>query len=130
MTQVILDELLTKLTRIPVKKSFLVFKFQKYFTIPTSDIAFFYLKFGNTVIKCFDGNEYGVKYSLEEIQSMVTDKQFFRVNRQYLVNFDAIKETEHYFARKLLIKAKVATQDKLLISKEKVTMFLHWLENR
>jgi DNA-binding LytR/AlgR family response regulator len=57
-------------------------------------------------------------------------EQFFRLNRQYLINFYAIKEVELYFARKLLAILSVPTPDKLLVSKEKVSDFLHWMENR
>src|SRR6266851_2099137 len=84
----------------PGKTSFLVFKHNKYFIVPTESIAFFYVKYETTTMVGFDGQEYFVNYSLENIQNLVTDKQFFRLNRQYLVNFQAVKEVEHYFARK------------------------------
>jgi two-component system, LytTR family, response regulator LytT len=58
------------------------------------------------------------------------DTQFFRVSRQYLISFNAVKEVEHYFARKLLVNLVVPVQDKLLVSKEKVSSFLDWLDNR
>lgn len=125
-----LDDLLKRLLKQPGKNSFLVFKNQKYFTIPTDNIAFFYVKYGTTIIKCFDGKEYFVKYSLKEVQELVDEKQFFRLNRQYLVNFSAIKETEHYFARKLLVNVNVPAPEKLLINKENGNVFLRWLENR
>lgn len=56
-------------------------------------------------------------------------KSCFRINRQYLVNYSAVKEVEHYFARKLFVRLKVATPDKLLIGKDKAAAFLSWLEN-
>jgi two-component system response regulator LytT len=125
-----LDELLTKITASTGKQSFLVFKHNKYITIPTWKIAFFYVKYASSVIVCFDEQEYAVTYSLEQIQQMLSGKQFFRLNRQYLINFHAIKEVEHYFARKLLANLVVPSPEKLLISKEKATDFLQWMENR
>jgi two-component system response regulator LytT len=125
-----LDDLLLSIAATSGKKSFLVFKNNKYFTISTTDIAFFYVKYESSVIVCFDRQEYFVDYSLEQIQNLVADSQFFRVNRQYLVNFSAVKETEHYFARKLLINLLVPVNDKLLVPKEKASVFLKWLENR
>lgn len=64
------------------------------------------------------------------ITASVSAKQFFRVNRQYLVNFKAIKEVEHYFLRKLYVKLIIETPDKLLINKEKSHSFLNWMEER
>jgi two-component system response regulator LytT len=125
-----LDELLSRLAAPAGKTSFLVFKHNKYITVPTEKIAFFYVKYESSIIVCFDRQEYFVNHSLEHIQHQLTDKQFFRLNRQYLINFNAVKEVEHYFARKLLVNLAVLAPDKLLVSKEKVTGFLHWLENR
>jgi two-component system response regulator LytT len=112
------------------KQSFLVFKNQKYLTVPTKNIAFFYVKYESSTMMCFDGREYSVNHSLEQIQQLLAPEQFFRLNRQYLINFHAIKEVELYFARKLLVTLFVSTPDQLLVSKEKVSDFLHWMENR
>lgn len=112
------------------KKSFLVFKRNKYLNIPTEKIAFCYVKCETSIITCFDNQEYFVNYSLEQMQSLLTGINFFRLNRQYLINFNAIKEVERYFARKLLVNLTVPAKDKLLVSKEKVSTFLHWLDNR
>jgi two-component system response regulator LytT len=112
------------------KRSFLVFKHNKYITVPTQHIAFFYVKYDSPFIVCKDLREYAVNYSLKQIHNLVTDQQFFRLNKQYLINFDAVKEVEHYFARKLLVKLIVDAPDKLLVAKEKAADFLRWLENR
>jgi len=125
-----LDDLLAKLVTPASKKSFLVFKNNKYINVRTENIAFFYVNYESSAIVCFDKQEYFVTHSLDQIQSLLTENQFFRLNRQYLVNFNAIKEVEHYFARKLLVNLTVPVKGKLLVSKEKVRQFLNWLDNR
>jgi two-component system, LytTR family, response regulator LytT len=112
------------------KKSFLVFKHNKYIMVPTQQIAFFYVKYDSPLFVCKDRQEYSVNYSLRQIHTLVTDQQFFRLNKQYLINFDAVKEVEHYFARKLLVRLTIEAPEKLLVSKEKASEFLRWLENR
>jgi two-component system response regulator LytT len=112
------------------KRSFLVYKHNKYFTVSTTDIAFFFIRHECTIIVCANCQEYVVNQSLDQIQSVVNERQFFRVNRQYLVNFTSIKEVEHYFARKLLVNLFIPVSDKLLVPKEKATQFLQWLEDR
>jgi len=124
------DDLLTKLVAATGKKSFLVFKNNKYLNVLTENIAFFYIKYESPVIMCFDKQEYFVSYSPEQIQNLLSAKQFFRLNRQYLINFNAVKEVEHYFARKLLVNPVIPIKDKLLVSKERVSEFLHWLDDR
>lgn len=131
--QKIVPDLGNLLARIgaPVgKKNFLVIKNNKYTNIATDNIAFFYIRNEMTAIMCFDKEEYILSQSLNQVTSLVSAEQFFRVNRQYLVNFSAIKEVEHYFLRKLFIKLVIPTPDKLLINKEKQHTFLNWMENR
>lgn len=112
------------------KKSFLVFKHNKYSTVQTDNIAFIYIRNDSATIMTFQEQEYAITQSLDQVQDLLSPKQFFRLNRQYLVNFSAIKEVEHYFARKLFVKLVIPSPDKLLIGKEKTSVFLSWLENR
>lgn len=112
------------------KKSFLIFKNNKYSTLETEQIAYVHIGYGSASLVNFQGVEFSMNQSLDQIQSQLSSTQFFRLNRQYLINFSAIKEVEHYFSRKLFVRLKVATPDKLLIGKEKTTVFLKWLAER
>jgi two-component system response regulator LytT len=112
------------------KSSFLVFKNQKYTTILTENIAYFYIHNEITHLMTFDKEQFQLTQSLGQVAEQVSEKQFFRINRQYLVNFKAIKEMEHYFQRKILVKLIVETPEQLLINKEKTHSFFNWLEDR
>ncbi|PWV47727.1 LytTR family DNA-binding domain-containing protein [Chitinophaga sp. S165] len=112
------------------KTSYMVFRNQKYTTIKTENIAFFYIKNNYTFLTCFDKQEYMLNQSLDQIACTASPSDFFRINRQYLVNFSAIKEVEHYMARKLHVKLVVDAPDKLLINKEKTHSFLEWMDAR
>jgi len=112
------------------KTSFLVFKNHKYTTIPTASIAFFYINNETPTLVTFDQKEYQLNLTMDSITSQLPVKQFYKLNRQYLINFDAIGSVEHYFSRKLIILLKIKTKDELLVSKHKSTDFLSWLENR
>ena len=112
------------------KSSFLVFKNQKYTTIPTENIAYFYIHNEITHLMTFDKQQFQLSQTLGQVAEQVSQKQFFRVNRQYIINFSAIKEMEHYFQRKILVKLTVETPEQLLINKEKSHSFFTWLEDR
>jgi two-component system response regulator LytT len=129
-TQPDLDGLLKRIGIDEGKKSFLVFKNNKYTTVQTDQIAFIYIRNESATIMTFQEQEYAIDQSLDQVQGLLSSKQFFRLNRQYLVNFSAIKEVEHYFARKLFVKLVIPSPDKLLIGKEKTGGFLSWLESR
>jgi len=112
------------------RKSFMVFKYNKYFSIKVGNIAFFYIKNNTATIMTLDEQEYSLDESLDSIQSSLLPEQFFRLNRQYLINFDAIKEIEHYFSRKLFVKLVIPSPEILLVGKERATCFLNWMSQR
>jgi two-component system response regulator LytT len=124
------EQLLSKVGIQTGKSSFLIFKNGKYLTIQTENIACFFIKNETPTIMTFDKAEFQITQSIDEVHKLLSPNQFFRINRQYLVNFSAVREVEHYFARKLILKLTVPTEEKLLVGKEKSTPFLNWLENR
>jgi two-component system response regulator LytT len=125
-----LESLLGKIGGDVGKKGFLVFKNNKYITVQTQKIAFFYINDEVSTIVTYDDQEYQLSQSLDDLQAVLSPNQFFRMNRQYLVSYDAVKEVEHYFARKLFVRLMVPTRDKLLVGKAKASAFLEWLEDR
>jgi len=125
-----IESLLQKISLPAGKTSFLVFKNQKYTTIPTESVAYFYIHNEITHLVTFDKEQFQLSQPLGQVAEQVSGKQFFRINRQYLVNFKAIKEMEHYFQRKILVKLVIETPEKLLINKDKTHSFFSWLEDR
>lgn len=125
-----LENILAGLTTGRGKTNFLVFSNNKYSNIPVDRIAFFYSQFGGTILVTFDQKEYSIPQSLDELGQLVSSIQFFRINRQYLISFSAIVEVEHYFSRKLLVSLKISTPEKPLVTKDKASRFLQWLEER
>lgn len=127
-----LESLLQKIAQPQAasKSNFLVFKNQKYTTIQTENIAYFYIHNEITHLVTFDKEQFQLSQPLGQVAEQVSEKQFFRINRQYLINFKAIKEMEHYFQRKILVKLTIETPEKLLINKEKTHSFFTWLEDR
>lgn len=129
-TQTDFADLVARLT-LPVGKSnFLVFQQQKYINIGTESIAYFYVQHNATCIMDFEQKEYVISQSLDQVAAQVSGQQFFRVNRQYLVNFKAIKQIEPFFMRKLYVKLLFDTKEKILVNKEKAPKLLAWMENR
>src|SRR6186997_3073437 len=60
-----MDDVLMRIAELAGKKSFLVFTHNKYINVPTENIAFFHIKYGSSIIMCFDRLEYLVNQSLE-----------------------------------------------------------------
>lgn len=115
----------------PLYKSvFLVAWREKLIPVHVEQVSFFRIA-GNTVeLFTRDQHAYRLPESLDQIESMVNPSLFYRVNRQFLVHFSAIREVELYFDRKLLVKLVHVFPDPIIISKAKATPFLQWMANR
>ena len=113
-----------------LKSNFLVSSRGNIVPIPTKAIALFFITGEEVCLQTFDNNIYLINHSLEEIEKMVGNKQFFRANRQYLINYELIESVEQDFARKLKIKPKIKSPDSITVSKAKASSFLSWMHAR
>lgn len=115
----------------PVHRStFLVNQRGKYFPVLVDDIAFFYTEHEVVWLQKRSGEKYPVEYTLDELESLLSPVQFYRANRQFVIRFEAVKELEPYFNRKLLVRLLPAPPEPVIISKAKATDFMRWLEQR
>ncbi len=112
------------------RSSFLVHHKGKYFPVAVHEIAFFYTEHENIWLVKMNYEKFYVNHTLDELEKMLDTALFYRLNRQCLVHFQAIKEFEPHFNRKLSVKLKVPTADSFLVSKEKANHFVRWVENR
>ena len=112
------------------RSSFLVNYKGKYYPVPVSDIAFFYTENEIVWLHKSSGEKYALNHKLDELETMLDPSQFYRANRQFIVRFDAIREFEPHFNRKLTVKLHPAPPEPVFISKAKASDFMHWLEQR
>lgn len=113
----------------PVRqKTFLVRHGEKMLPVMVSDIAF--LELENEIVHLFNfkGEKHVIFKRLDEIEGSVDPRQFFRINRQMLVNRDAIREIVPYFNRKVIVHLHIQIPNKAVVSRLKVSPFLDWLE--
>jgi two-component system, LytTR family, response regulator LytT len=109
-----------------MKGSVLVYHKDKILPLKTVEIALFYIENEITYLITFDHTKYSINKTLEELEKMTGD-EFYRVNRQFLINRKAIKEASRYFARKLSVTLTIPFKETIVVNKVKVTDFLYWL---
>ncbi len=119
----IFAQLKAQSTRI---QSLIVHQADKIIPLSVVEIALIYLKNQVIHLHTFTGKEYHIYQTLDELE-LKLNPQFYRVNRQFLVNRKAINDVSQYFGRKLLLNLSLNFPERLTISKEKVSHFLSWL---
>lgn len=106
--------------------SILVYYKDKVLPISFDDIAIFYIEKDITRLLCFDKKTYIVEQTLEQLEKNC-GRLFFRVNRQCLINRNAITDATHYFPRKYVLNIKLDFKEVIVVSKNKTTDFFQWL---
>lgn len=122
-----LGKLISKMNISP-DKSILVHHQEKIIPVKYADVAFFHYNQGVVMIRMINNTTYHVSMTIEEIETGADPRQFYRANRQFLINRNAIRNIEKFFARKLVVKLSVSTPEILIVSKAKASDFLTWLE--
>lgn len=110
------------------KQNILVHYRGKIIPVRVADIRFVYAAEGSVHLYTGNGKHYHVQYTIEQLENMLTPLQFFRANRQYLINKDIIQNIEQDFNRKLSVTTNCEMPEPLIVSKIKAQPFLKWIE--
>lgn len=110
------------------KQSILVYYREKIIPVKTADICLVHATNGIVMLYAQQDNTYVTQYTIDQLEGMLDPAQFFRANRQFIVNRDIVKNIEHYFNRRLVVHTHCASPEKIIISRLKAHDFLRWIE--
>ncbi|MCB0687658.1 MAG: response regulator transcription factor [Saprospiraceae bacterium] len=113
-----------------LKKRILVRKGNEYLPLAIDQIAYFLTEHGLTFAQTFDQNTYMIDQNLSELESQIDKTIFFRVNRQFLVNLDAIQKFRSIEQSKIHLDLKPGFRQEIIISKQNAIAFRQWISNR
>lgn len=101
----------------------------KIIPLSAENIALCYMRNGLVYLLDTEQNAYPASETMDELETKL-GSSFYRVDRQHLVNRNAIKDVSQHLARKLALNLKINFSELLLIRKEKTSDFLAWLSSR
>ena len=96
-------------------------------SIPAAEIAYFYTKDKLQYIKTQHNGDYIIDKRLDDIEAEVNPKLFFRLNRQFIVNYESIEKVHTWFSGKMKVQVKPAAYEEIIISRLKAAEFKKWL---
>jgi len=109
------------------RKRFLVSKGDAFFMLHVEEIAYFYSENRITTAVTFRNQNHVIDFSLEALTDQLDPEQFFRANRQLIINIRSIKKIENYFGGKLKLRLNPPVTGDFTVSRQKATAFKHWL---
>lgn len=72
--------------------------------------------------------KYIIEHTLDELENKYLDSEtFFRINRKYIIRFDAIEEIRNYANSRLKVILNTPFAPDLIVSRAKVQSFKNWL---
>jgi DNA-binding LytR/AlgR family response regulator len=109
------------------RKRFLLSKGAQFFILPAEEIAYFYSENRITSAVTFRNQNHVVDFSLEALEDQLDPENFFRANRQIIVNIRSIIKMESYFGGKLKMRLNPPFDGEVVVSRLKATDFKQWL---
>ncbi|RRO20889.1 LytR/AlgR family response regulator transcription factor [Flavobacteriaceae bacterium 14752] len=94
----------------------------------TNEINCFLSQHKTSYLLTKNGRQYPLEKSLEEIDSLLSPKYFFRINRAYIIHINAIKDIISYSNSRLRIVLRQDIDEPLIVSRERVKDFKQWLD--
>lgn len=111
------------------KKRFVGKVGQRLFFIQADNIAFF--QADNKVVYLVDkeGSRYIVEYTMEQLQTLINPKLFFRLNRSFIVNINFIQQIRPWYNSRLKLSVKgCSDKEEMVVSRDRVVDFKVWAE--
>lgn len=110
------------------KKRFSIKVGQHLKLINIDEIECFYSENKGTYAYTVDGRNHLLDNTLDQLESELEPQTFFRINRKFFVNINAIKDMVSYTNSRLQIKLQSYNEQDVIVARERVKDFKNWLE--
>ena len=95
--------------------------------IPVDEIECFYSENKGTYAHTIGGRDYLLDITLEQLENELSPKVFFRINRKFYININAIKDIISYTNSRLELKLNGNLGQEVIVARERVKDFKLWL---
>jgi len=102
----------------------------KLLPLKVEDIAYIHIAEGIVKAHTYDGTIYFMDQTLDELGAQLNPLTFHRVNRQYILARNAIRDLDQWFHSRLSVNLTVPAEEKILISRANVAEFKRWFSGR
>jgi len=111
------------------KSRFMVKVGEKIRTIMVEDILAFYSFEKTTYLHTNSHRNYIIDYSVEELEGMLDESRFFKINRKYIVSIEACSQIIAWSNSRLKIDIEGIDDHKIVVARERVKDFKNWLDS-
>ena len=109
------------------KDRFLVKTGQQLAFIAAPEIAYFRSSDGLTQAHTFGGKKYFVENTLEELESLLDPRDYFRISRGLTIRLNAIQKIHPHLNGRLKLELNPSASEEIFVSRERAGEFKVWL---
>lgn len=124
-------EMIKKMLVNPVdksyKKRFTIKMGQQLKMIPIDEVECFYSENKGTYLHTFENRDYLLDNTLEQLETELDPKDFYRVSRKFIVPMKGIKEIQIHSNSRLKVILPTYKDDEVIVARERVNDFKDWL---
>jgi DNA-binding LytR/AlgR family response regulator len=110
----------------PSTKRILAKKGTEFIALEIDSIAYFFTEHKVVFVRDFNGRQLIIDKTIAELESTVDYAKFFRLNRKYLCNIDAIEKFKPE-SGKILVHLLPPCKEAVYVSKETAPLFKKWI---
>lgn len=107
--------------------TFLVKQDETFIPIKSNDFAYFNSNAGVVIGTTFNEESFTIENNLENLAVQLNPRQFYRLNRQFIVQRNAIAKINYGANGKLVITVLPKINKSLIVSKSKSKFFKNWM---
>jgi two-component system, LytTR family, response regulator len=97
-------------------------------SITIDQISIFYAEGRDVFLITKENRKFIIDYTLEALEEILDPTLFFRLNRTFVVNINAIKDVLIYSNSRLKITLNQVFDKEIIVSREKVSDFKEWFD--
>lgn len=124
-----LREALSEIPSAP-RQRFMVRSGRAFRVVPVSEVRYFFSQNKITYLVAADGKRYALDTTLDHLETVLSQRDFKRANRQFIVCIEGIEELVPHTRSRLKIKLHPPARQEVVVSTEKASDFKEWLEGK
>jgi two-component system, LytTR family, response regulator len=97
-------------------------------SVTTNQISLFFADGRDVYLITDQQKKFIIDYTLENLEEVLDTKQFYRLNRSYIININAIQDVVVYSNSRLKISPNIKWEQEIIVSREKVSEFKEWFD--
>jgi two-component system, LytTR family, response regulator len=99
-------------------------------SITSDQISFFFADGRDVYLVTNQLRKFIIDFTLESLEEILDPKIFFRINRGYTVNINAIQDVVVFSNSRLKISPNIKWEGEMIVAREKVGEFKGWFDGR